>query len=115
MLRQKAFGSSMAGNGNLSGILLDELPSEGRTGDDQNPQTSATASGLAYVMYTSGSTGRPKGVMVENRSIVRLVCSTNYCRFAPHEVFLQLPPLSFDASTFRIWVALLHARKLLLL
>jgi len=115
MLTQKVFASSIAGNRNLSAILLDELPSEGRNGDDQNPQTSATASGLAYVMYTSGSTGRPKGVMVENRSITRLVFNSNYCHFGPDEVFLQLAPISFDASTFEIWGALLHGAKLVLM
>jgi amino acid adenylation domain-containing protein len=113
MLTQKAFASWIAGNRNA--ILLDGLPSEGLIGDDQNPQTSVTASGLAYVMYTSGSTGRPKGVMVENRSIVRLVFNTNYCRFGPDEVFLQLAPISFDASTFEIWGALLHGAKLVLM
>jgi aspartate racemase len=115
MLTQKGFASSIAGNRNLSTILLDESPSEGHTGDDQNPQSSAAASGLAYVMYTSGSTGRPKGVMVENRSIVRLVFNTNYCHFDGDEVFLQLAPISFDASTFEIWGALLHGAKLVLM
>jgi amino acid adenylation domain-containing protein len=115
MLTQKAFASSIAGDRNLSAILLDELPSEGVVGDDQNPQTSATAFGLAYVLYTSGSTGRPKGVMVENRSIIRLVFNSNYCHFGPDEVFLQLAPISFDASTFEIWGALLHGAKLVLM
>ena len=115
MLTQKALASSIAGNRNLSAILLDELPSEGLIGDDQNPQSPATASSLAYVMYTSGSTGRPKGVMVENRSIVRLVFNTNYCQFGPEEVFLQLAPISFDASTFEIWGALLHGATVVIM
>jgi aspartate racemase len=115
MLTQKALASSIAGNRNLSAILLDELPSEGLIDDDQNPQSPATASSLAYVMYTSGSTGRPKGVMVENRSIVRLVFNTNYCQFGPEEVFLQLAPISFDASTFEVWGALLHGATVVIM
>jgi aspartate racemase len=66
-------------------------------------------------MYTSGSTGRPKGVMVEHRGIVRLVRGTNYCRFGPDEVFLQFAPMSFDASTFEIWGALLNGSQLVLM
>jgi amino acid adenylation domain-containing protein len=74
----------------------------------------ASGNSLAYVMFTSGSTGRPKGVMVEHHSIVRLVRNTNYCDFGPRQVFLQAAPLSFDASTFEIWGALLNGGTLVL-
>jgi amino acid adenylation domain-containing protein len=67
---------------------------------------------LAYVMYTSGSTGVPKGVCVEQRSVVRLVKSTNYLAFGAQEVFLQFAPMSFDASTLELWGALLNGSKL---
>ncbi len=67
---------------------------------------------LAYITYTSGSTGRPKGVLVEHRGVVRLVKQSAYARFAADEVFLQLAPLAFDASTFEIWGALLSGGKL---
>jgi amino acid adenylation domain-containing protein len=67
---------------------------------------------LAYVMYTSGSTGVPKGVMVEQRGIVRLVCDTDYARFGPRERVLLFAPVSFDASTFELWAALLHGATL---
>nr|WP_235015542.1 amino acid adenylation domain-containing protein [Oceanicoccus sp. KOV_DT_Chl] len=63
----------------------------------------------AYILYTSGSTGKPKGVVVPQRSILRLVSPENsYCRFDETRHFLQLAPLSFDASTFEIWGALLN-------
>ncbi len=68
--------------------------------------------GLAYVMYTSGSTGEPKGVAVTHRGIVRLVKETDYARLGPGEVLLQFAPLSFDASTFEIWGALLNGGRL---
>lgn len=63
---------------------------------------------LAYVMYTSGSTGRPKGVLVPHRGITRLVFGAEYACFGPEQVFLQLAPISFDASTLEIWGTLLH-------
>jgi len=70
---------------------------------------------LAYVMFTSGSTGRPKGVMVPHRGVVRLVKNTNYASLSSDETLLHLAPLSFDASTFEIWGALLNGGRLALL
>jgi amino acid adenylation domain-containing protein len=70
------------------------------------------ANDLAYVMYTSGSTGRPKGVMVPHRAIVRLVSDCNFVDLGPEEVILHLAPLSFDASTFELWGALLNGGQL---
>ena len=83
--------------------------------DAENPAPAGGPASLAYVMYTSGSTGRPKGVLIENRGIVRLVRNTNYCRFGPDEVFLQFAPVSFDASTFEIWGALLNGGRLVIM
>ncbi|HSF41151.1 MAG TPA: non-ribosomal peptide synthase/polyketide synthase, partial [Thermoanaerobaculia bacterium] len=69
---------------------------------------------LAYVMFTSGSTGRPKGVAVSHRAIVRLVRDTGYIALGEDEVFLQLAPISFDASTLEIWGPLLNGGRLVL-
>ncbi len=76
---------------------------EGPAGDD-----------VAYVMYTSGSTGEPKGVPVTHRNVIRLVHNSGYARFGPQEVFLHAAPLSFDASTFELWGALLHGARVVL-
>jgi amino acid adenylation domain-containing protein len=84
-------------------------------GEQQDLQQIAGPTSLAYVLYTSGSTGRPKGVMIEHRGILRLVRNTNYCRFEPDEKFLQFAPISFDASTFEIWGALLNGSTLVLM
>lgn len=81
-------------------------------GDDTDLILGSNATDLAYVMYTSGSTGTPKGVAVPHRGVVRLVKGTDYASFAPNETFLQLAPLSFDASTFEIWGALLNGGRL---
>jgi len=65
-------------------------------------------------MYTTGSTGKPKGVCIPHQGVVRLVKSTNYLKFSPDLVFLQLAPLAFDAATFEIWGSLLNGAKLVL-
>lgn len=70
---------------------------------------------LAYVMYTSGSTGLPKGVGVTHLNIVRLVKNTGYVDFAQARKFLQFAPISFDASTFEIWGALLNGAELVVI
>jgi len=67
---------------------------------------------VAYIMYTSGSTGRPKGVVVPHRAVLRLVIDNDFATLGPDEVILQMAPLSFDASTFEIWGALLNGGKL---
>ena len=68
----------------------------------------------AYIMFTSGSTGKPKGVVVPHRGIVRLVREQNYAPFGPDAVITQLSNVSFDASTFELWGALLNGGKLVL-
>jgi amino acid adenylation domain-containing protein len=81
----------------------------------EKPESGAGAESLAHVMFTSGSTGTPKGVCVTHRGIVRLVCNTNHEPFGADDVSLQLAPISFDASTFEIWVSLLNGGRLVVL
>ncbi|MHC5727350.1 MAG: non-ribosomal peptide synthetase, partial [Nostoc sp.] len=78
----------------------------------ENTVSQTTPENLAYVIYTSGSTGIPKGVTVLHRGVVRLVKNTNYISMGAENVFLQLAPISFDASTFEIWGCLLNGAKL---
>ena len=96
-------------------IALDDPSSAIHSAEHANLDSPPAAENLAYVMYTSGSTGEPKGVMIEHRSVVRLVKNTNYCKFGPEEVFLQFAPITFDASTFEIWGALLNGSQLVIL
>ncbi|MFO0762663.1 MAG: non-ribosomal peptide synthase/polyketide synthase, partial [Byssovorax sp.] len=80
--------------------------------DEARPSPAEGGGKLAYVMYTSGSTGKPKGVCVPHRAIIRLVRETGYAHFGPEEVFLQLAPLAFDASTLELWGPLLNGGRL---
>ncbi|MCU0290275.1 MAG: AMP-binding protein, partial [Acidobacteria bacterium] len=72
------------------------------------------SSNLAYIIYTSGSTGKPKGVLVEHRNVIRLVKNTNYIEFRDRDRVLQGAAISFDASTFEIWGALLNGPALVI-
>lgn len=78
----------------------------------KNPGIDISADAPAYIMYTSGSTGTPKGVAVPHKAILRLVLAPNYLTISKEDVFLQLAPVSFDASTLEIWGALLNGAKL---
>ena len=51
---------------------------------------------------------------VTHHNVVRLVKNTNYVEITPDDVFLHPAPLSFDASTFEIWAALLNGAKLVI-
>ncbi|MDC0679233.1 non-ribosomal peptide synthetase [Sorangium atrum] len=93
-------------------MCLDE--DHGAPGDDRNPAIPAAPTDLAYVMFTSGSTGRPKGVAVPHRGVVRLVRDTGYVAFGPSDRVAHASSLSFDASTFEIWGALLNGACLVI-
>jgi amino acid adenylation domain-containing protein len=95
-------------------VCLDTDAAKLREIASTNPLVKIAADNLAYVIYTSGSTGIPKGVAIRHRSITRLVLANDYAKFGPDRVFLQLAPVSFDASTFELWGSLLHGAKLVL-
>ncbi|WP_217441728.1 non-ribosomal peptide synthetase [Myxococcus sp. CA039A] len=106
-----------------SRALASKLPSEGLTTlvlDDVDLSSQPTGAlplaalplSLAYVDFTSGSTGRPKGVGTPHSAVLRTLVGPDYTRFGPQQTHLLLAPISFDASTFEIWGALLHGARL---
>jgi amino acid adenylation domain-containing protein/non-ribosomal peptide synthase protein (TIGR01720 family) len=97
-----------------AGYPPDHTPKPAPTRSHLGEGLAATPDNLAYVIYTSGSTGQPKGVAVTHRAIVRLVRDAGYADLGPDQVFLQLAPVSFDASTFEIWACLLHGGQLVI-
>ncbi len=98
-----------------AGVHCLDLDTEFVSGDSSTPESGATAETLCYVIYTSGSTGQPKGVAVPHRGVVRLVQPSNYVKLDEEEVVLQMAPVSFDASTFEIWGALLNGARLVMM
>jgi amino acid adenylation domain-containing protein/FkbM family methyltransferase len=96
-------------------LCLDSERAKIRQENESNPASGATADNLAYVIYTSGSSGRPKGVSVTQRAVIRLVKETDFCSFSSTDVFLQLAPVSFDASTFELWGSLLNGARLIVM
>jgi amino acid adenylation domain-containing protein len=108
--------SKLGGCGQFKRVIVLDEEQAGLTEENcANLTTDGSATCAAYVMYTSGSTGTPKGVLIPHRAVVRLVRHTNYMEFSSELVFLQAAPLTFDASTFEIWGALLNGARLVVL
>lgn len=91
-----------------------DLADESIWNDTEDVKIEAEGNSLAYIIYTSGTTGKPKGTMIENKSVLRLVMQPNYIDFNEQTVILQTGSMSFDASTFEVWGALLNGGKLVL-
>ncbi|MFJ6783391.1 amino acid adenylation domain-containing protein [Streptomyces yangpuensis] len=82
-------------------LTLPEEPlTSGRPADESDPDSPA------FIMFTSGSTGRPKGVLVPHGAIAELVTAPDYVTLTGRDRVLFHSPMTFDASTFEVWVAL---------
>ncbi|HEX2927042.1 MAG TPA: amino acid adenylation domain-containing protein, partial [Ruminiclostridium sp.] len=92
--------------------VIDIFNEEAYAGETRNPVHVNTPNDLIYIIYTSGTTGKPKGVMIEHKSIIRVTKSSKYLELDEATAILQIGALSFDASTFEIWGALLNGGRL---
>ena len=95
-------------------ICLDTESAEIASESAGNPPCASIPDNLAYIIYTSGSTGTPKGVAVSHRGVLRLLFGISYTTLSSKATMLQLAPISFDASTFELWGALLHGARCVL-
>src|SRR5262249_48432004 len=94
---------------------LPRLSPDDFSGADEAPRVSdvpADPEAPAYIVFTSGTSGPPKGVVAPHRGVTRLVLDTNYISIGKDDKLLLLSPLTFDASTFEIWGALLNGATL---
>ncbi|HEX7518207.1 MAG TPA: non-ribosomal peptide synthetase [Chthoniobacterales bacterium] len=96
-------------------VYLEDERSEIDRQSDENFSSGAGIDHLAYISYTSGSTGVPKGVAIPHRGVVRLVKAGGFAQMGEDEIFLQMAPVGFDASTFEIWGALLNGGRLVVM
>jgi amino acid adenylation domain-containing protein len=110
LLTQAALADRLPGFAGWALAIDGDAPWAGESAAD--PPCRAAPENLAYVMYTSGSTGRPKGIAVPHRGVVRLALGNGFAEVAEDETLLLFAPVSFDASTFEIWAALLNGARL---
>lgn len=78
-----------------------------------NLELLSSSHAVAHVIYTSGTTGKPKGVLVPHYAVNRLVKDTNYIKITSHDKIALASSISFDASTFEIFGALLNGACLI--
>lgn len=91
-------------------IFLNDLLQAIHNESDANLEAvhTSTSESIAYAMYTSGTTGKPKGIAIPQRGIIRLVKNTNYINITEKDRIGNAASVSFDATTFEIWGALLN-------
>jgi len=85
---------------------------EMRESDEKPVVNNLSPRTLAYVIYTSGSTGRPKGVMIEHRSVLSRALNTYCAPISRGDCIANCASLSFDATTWEVWAALLNGARL---
>jgi amino acid adenylation domain-containing protein len=112
LLTQKMFDSKAAAS--CKRIHLD-APGIFR-GDRKNPTPPGSARDLAYVIFTSGSTGTPKGVMIEHEGISNLnTFHKGHFKVDEADKIVQFATITFDASVWEIFMALLNGAALYIL
>lgn len=95
-------------------VLTDPVVVATDRGAEALPQSSRSSdAGLCYISFTSGSSGVPKGVQVSRGAVTCLIDGApDYLLDTPSRNYLRLAPLAFDASTYELFVNLVHGGTL---
>ncbi|MFF3751426.1 amino acid adenylation domain-containing protein [Streptomyces sp. NPDC002018] len=97
-----------------AGTPVEVLPHRLPTAES-GPAPAGSPDDAAYLLFTSGSTGRPKGVEVAHRSVVRLFTTTrDLFGFGTQDTWLNAHAITFDASVWEIYGALLHGGRVVI-
>ncbi|MFI5761879.1 amino acid adenylation domain-containing protein [Streptomyces sp. NPDC051563] len=104
--------SAVAESAPVDETPVDEALLDGAPAASPGPYPPCSPDQLAYVMYTSGSTGEPKGIGVTHANVAALAQDASFG--AAHRRVLAHSPLSFDASTYELWVPLLSGGQVVL-
>ncbi|NQF12990.1 tyrocidine non-ribosomal peptide synthetase TycA [Brevibacillus sp. HB1.3] len=95
-------------------VVLEEEQLDSRS--DSNLHLPSKPTDLAYVIYTSGTTGKPKGTMLEHKGIANLQSFfQNTFGISPADRIGQFASMSFDASVWEMFMALLTGASLYIL
>ncbi|MDC0759479.1 tyrocidine non-ribosomal peptide synthetase TycA [Brevibacillus sp. AG] len=95
-------------------VVLEEEQLDSRS--DSNLHLPSKPTDMAYVIYTSGTTGKPKGTMLEHKGIANLQSFfQNTFGVTPADRIGQFASMSFDASVWEMFMALLTGASLYIL
>ncbi|MEF2965787.1 amino acid adenylation domain-containing protein [Paenibacillus sp. M1] len=97
----------------VDGIVIDISDEKLYEGTPQSINYQGEPEDIAYIIYTSGSTGKPKGVKVSHRGVLNLkVLFENDFNINKFDKIGQFASISFDASVWEIYMALLTGATL---
>ena len=104
--------ASLPTGGSFDIINLDQMESGLPT---YNLNLSIPSQNIAYIIYTSGTTGAPKGVILTHQSTLSCtIAQINDLRIAPSDRIALFTSLSYEASRFSLYGALLSGSALCL-
>src|SRR5689334_13892974 len=112
LLTHSVTAEALAGDG-YGRVLLDTADSTIDSESNADPADSTDPENPAYIIFTSGSTGTPKGIVISHRAVNHLVASADYVKLRPSNRVAHASNVSFDATTFEVWGALLSGAQLI--
>jgi amino acid adenylation domain-containing protein len=112
LLTHGVTAEGLAGDG-YGRVLLDTADCTIDSESNADPANSTDPENPAYIIFTSGSTGTPKGIVIPHRAVNHLVASTDYVKLRSSNRVAHASNVSFDATTFEVWGALLSGAQLI--